>query len=106
MGIKIVSDDLFSFLLGQVTGVQFESFAKLIFSAVFGESFVPLGGIHDGGADGSMSSYVQEVHGKSQTFAQFSIRDDVKTKIGSTIDSLKKSVVGCFRMKLCPSPSP
>lgn len=75
-----------------IPGVRFEAFAKLVFEAVYGEHFVPLGGIHDGGADGVMSSYVQEVRGKPNTFIQFSATDDSKAegKIKDTIIALKK----------------
>jgi hypothetical protein len=91
MSIKIVPDELFFYLMARLTGNRFESFAKQIFSVIFGENFIPLGGIHDGGADGVMSSYIQEVQGKADTFIQFSITNDLKTKIKDTIESLKKS---------------
>ncbi|MFJ2360096.1 hypothetical protein [Pseudomonas fluorescens] len=95
MAIKIVPDDLFSYLMNRVTGARFESFAKQIFSIVFGESFIPLGGIHDGGADGAISSYIQEVTGKQNTFVQFTTTAEptVKTKVNETIKALN----GCGR---------
>lgn len=93
MSIKIVQEDLFSYLMDKVSGVRFEEFTKNLFSLVFKESFIPLGGIHDGGADGSLSSYIQEVSGKPNTFIQFSTNaeESVKKKINQTIEALEKS---------------
>ncbi|MFM5591080.1 hypothetical protein ACET60_07845 [Aeromonas veronii] len=90
MTIKTVQDELFSYLMAQVSGSRFESFSKKIFSLVFKESFIPLGGIHDGGADGALSSYIQEVSGKTNTFIQFTTtaEKNVKSKIEETIKSL------------------
>lgn len=79
--------------MDRVTGARFEAFAKRIFGAHFGETFTPLGGIHDGGADGALSSYVQEVQGKANTFIQFSTTEPAgaKGKIVDTIDALRKA---------------
>lgn len=92
MALRIVLDPLFSYLMDRVSGTHFETFAKQVFAIHFGESFVPLGGIHDGGADGSISSYVQEVKGKPTTFVQFSVTNvgGVKGKITGTIEDLRK----------------
>lgn len=92
MPIKPVSEDLFRYVMKDIAGVRFEVFAKRVFAAVYSEQFVPLGGIHDGGADGVMSAYVQQVQGKATTFIQFSATDDSKAegKIKDTIAALKK----------------
>lgn len=93
MAIRIVPDDLFSYLIGRVSGVKFEIFAKQLFGLVFNETFIPMGGIHDGGADGALSSYIQEISGKANTFVQFTITAEgsVKTKVNETIKALKNS---------------
>lgn len=93
MTIQIVSEELFSYLMEKTSGVKFENFAKQLFANIFEESFIPLGGIHDGGADGALSSYIQEVKGKVNTFIQFTTTAEtgVKTKITETIKSLEKS---------------
>src|SRR5690348_12493408 len=93
MKLQPVLDDLFEFLMSRVSGANFERFAKQVFAAQFGESFAPLGGMHDGGADGVLSSYIQEVEGKPNTFAQFSItsESDAKAKIRETIAALRKA---------------
>lgn len=91
--IHTIADDLFAYLMRGVSGARFESFAKLLFAQVFGEKFVPLGGIHDGGADGALSSYIQEVQGKIGTFVQFTTTADgaAKGKVIQTIEALRKA---------------
>lgn len=93
MSIKIVQEDLFAYLMDRVSGVRFELFAKQLFAFVFKEEFIPLGGIHDGGADGSLSSYIQESSGKPNTFIQFTTtaENNVKNKINQTITALHGS---------------
>lgn len=92
MHIQPVHEDLFSHVLQDINGARFERFAKRVFSAVFGEAFTPLGGVHDGGADAVISSFIQEVTGKANTFAQFSATDPgkAKIKIVDTVKMLKK----------------
>jgi hypothetical protein len=92
MKLRPVSDELFAYVMRDIAGTRFERFTKQVFAGVFGEAFVPLGGIHDGGADGAISSFIQEVQGKSNTFAQFSATDGERArgKIKSTIDALRK----------------
>lgn len=93
MKIKNVSDDLYLYIMRDIVGARFEQFAKSVFGVVFGENFIPLGGIHDGGADGVISSYVQEISGKANTFVQFSSTDasGAKNKIKDTIIALRKA---------------
>jgi len=93
MVLRFVPDDLFGYLFDRVSGAHFEDFAKQLFAVVYGETFIPLGGIHDGGADGALSSYIQELNGKSTTFVQFSVTalSGTKAKLSATIDALKKS---------------
>lgn len=92
MQIQPVHEDLFAHVMREIGGTRFERFAKRVFAYVFGESFAPLGGIHDGGADGVISSFVQEVTGKANTFAQFSATDPgkAKAKILDTVKMLQK----------------
>lgn len=92
MQIQPVHEDLFAYVMRDISGARFERFAKHVFASVFGEAFAPLGGIHDGGADGLISSFIQEVTGKPNTFAQFSATDSgkAKGKILGTVEMLKK----------------
>ncbi len=93
MSIKLVQEDLFAYLMDRVSGVRFEEFSKQLFSLVFNEGFIPLGGIHDGGADGSLSSYIQEISGKVNTFIQFTTTAEgsIKTKVNQTITALEST---------------
>lgn len=93
MKIKTVANDLYVYIMRDIQGARFEIFAKMVFGAIFGEKFIPLGGIHDGGADGVISSFVQEVEGKPRSFVQFSATDGdgAKKKIRQTILALQKA---------------
>ncbi|WP_157381212.1 hypothetical protein [Burkholderia ubonensis] len=89
--LRPVSEELFVYISASVSGVKFEQFAKAVFLSIFGEKFVPLGGIHDGGGDGALSSYVQEIEGKVDVFAQFSVNEakTAKEKIVHTVEALR-----------------
>lgn len=93
MTIRTVPEHRLAYTLKGISGARFEAIAKRIFATVFKETFRPLGGMHDGGADGSLSSYIQEVEGKPNTFVQFSVTDEsrVRRKIQDTIDALRKA---------------
>lgn len=92
MSYNIVNDTLFNYLLTDISGANFESLAKKLFGSEYGELYVPLGGMHDGGAD---SFYLPNVYGgeKPNTFFQFSVTDaeKAKKKITDTIKSLLKA---------------
>ena len=92
MGITQISDELFGYLMDRAGGTKFESLAKTAMAEEYGENFTPLGGIHDGGADGLISSFIQEGK-KPHSFAQFTTMDGrkVKTKVLHTIDALIKA---------------
>lgn len=91
MSFMNVNDQLFTYLIGDISGDKFESLAKKLFSSEYGENYVPLGGMHDGGAD---SFYLPSVWGgeKANTFFQFSVTgvEKAKKKITDTIESLRK----------------
>src|SRR3989344_4974848 len=91
MGIQIINDKLFEYLMSKVSGDQFESVAKKLFGAAYGDEYVPLGGMHDGGADGFYLPHVSAGK-KPDTFFQFSITDSerAKDKVARTIESLRK----------------
>lgn len=91
--MKNTNDKLFNYLMDNTSGFDFENFIKRLFSAHFGEEFIPLGGIHDGGADGALSSYIKEVKGKHNTFIQISTTsvEKISGKITNTIAALRKA---------------
>lgn len=91
MSVQPVSDKLFDYLIKNLNGDRFETLAKILFAAEIGDEFVPLGGMHDGGADGFLD--VKITAGKKPgTYFQFSVteKNSAKTKIRKTIESLKK----------------
>lgn len=47
-----IHPDLVKIALDRVTGTRFEDFGQPFWSALACASYVPLGGMHDGGADG------------------------------------------------------
>ncbi len=92
MSFKTVNDTLFNYLISDISGANFESLAKKLFGSEYGENYIPLGGMHDGGAD---SFYLPNVLGcqKPNTFFQFSVTDTerAKKKISATIASLRNA---------------
>lgn len=89
----MISQKLFDYLLSAATATEFEAVAKAIFGAHFGEDFLPLGGMHDGGADGALLSHVFEGETKVNTFFQFSITEEgsAQKKISDTVKALRKA---------------
>lgn len=87
---NIVSPQSALVALAHINGTQFESFSKTACADLFGSEFIPLGGVHDGGADGMLmeeSVYADTV--KPTTFFQFTVQEDYKTKIIKTINRLR-----------------
>ncbi|MDK9702771.1 MAG: hypothetical protein OEL20_06490 [Sulfuritalea sp.] len=91
MSVHPISEKLFAYLISNISGDRFEALAKALFAAELGGDFVPLGGMHDGGADGFLEGKV--LPGKKPgTFYQFSIteKDAARTKVRQTLDALTK----------------
>ncbi len=87
MALETIDHRLVDIALERVGGVDFENFVQSFFSAVMGINYVPLGGIHDGGADGLIADSLFE--DKSQTrFLQASVTPDTKTKVRHTVKRL------------------
>jgi hypothetical protein len=75
--------------LARVGGTDFERCSQAFFAAINGVSFVPLGGHHDGGADGFQTVELFETPGTDH-FWQISIQETFKTKIKDTHAALIK----------------
>lgn len=73
--------------LSRVGGTDFENFAQGFFASTMGIDYVPMGGFHDGGADGALDDRVYEAVG-IQKFMQASVSGDPKTKIRKTVRRL------------------
>ncbi|WP_284316481.1 hypothetical protein [Labrys miyagiensis] len=66
----------------------FEKFAQAFHAALVGSSFVPLGGMHDGGADG-FQEQIFESSARASSFLQASKTEDFEGKIAKTIKRLR-----------------
>ena len=82
--------ELVRIALDKTTGAEFESFAVQFLSAKFGANFIPMGGIHDGGADGLIDSGLYDVSSQVQHFMQATIEKDYRSKIRRTIRRLRE----------------
>ena len=77
--------------LEHVTGSDFEDFFNAFYPSIAGIEFVPLGGVHDGGADAFQDRGVFEGKGQRPTvFYQASIERNFRTKIRSTVQRLRQ----------------
>lgn len=74
--------------LAKASGNQFEAFFKEFMAAIRGEDFIPLGGMHDGGADAFTGERVFS-GAKTGTFYQASVQADYRAKIKGTVKRLK-----------------
>jgi len=83
-----ISQDLIKIALERVEGNGFERFSQQFLSALLGHDFVPLGGMHDGGADGFSGDMLYENSG-GKSYMQASIRADYSQKIRETIKRIR-----------------
>lgn len=88
-----IRTELLNYVAANVSGAKFEAFAKRLFEIEYGHHFTPLGGVHDGGADGVLLSGIQECIEEPNTFAQFSAtkEDAAQNKVDGTVTALQKS---------------
>ncbi|MGZ8190998.1 MAG: hypothetical protein ACXWTS_07170 [Methylococcaceae bacterium] len=84
-----VHPELIEIALDKAEGFPFERFATDFLSVVEGRNFVPLGGMHDGGADGVQSRELHETE-KSGVFYQITVEANHRNKINKTVGRLKK----------------
>jgi hypothetical protein len=87
----IINEKSVDVALDASDGWDFERFAQSFLSGIFGIEFRPIGGIHDGGADGAIDLPQFEQESKSTTFVQCSIQNDYGSKINKTISRLRES---------------
>lgn len=88
MSDKVIKPDAVLVALAKIDGFPFEKFIQEFASTLMEENFKPLGGVHDGGADGYVATDILE--NNSGVFVQVSVRDDVSTKIRQTVKRLKE----------------
>lgn len=84
MTMTSISPELAQVALEKVEGSAFEEFAQAFLSVLEGRSFVPLGGTHDGGADGIYEC------GVDRTFYQFTREANHRDKVRRTVKRLRE----------------
>jgi hypothetical protein len=88
--VQTITVDLVTIALERAEGTPFENFVSAFYPAISGSTYVPLGGLHDGGADGFFDTGVSEVRGKQGAFLQASISEDHRAKIRGTVKRLRE----------------
>ena len=89
--MQIVNADLAEIALDRIGGVDFERFFQSFYAALTDIEFVPLGGVHDGGADAYHEEDLFERKGaRPGTFYQASIQEDFRAKIRHTVRRLRE----------------
>lgn len=81
--------DIVRIALDKAEGFQFERFAISFYSALSGASFVPLGGVKDGGAD-ARDGAIYEDQNRLEIYYQASIEADSEAKIRRTVSRLRE----------------
>ena len=74
--------------LDATSGTEFEHFTLAFLAGVLGAKFRPLGGMHDGGADGTVDAGLFVHETRSTSFMQASTEKDTSSKIRMTISRL------------------
>lgn len=82
-----IPEDLVDIALSETNGPDFERFTHGLMAEFSGDHYLPMGGIHDGGADGLLQ-YLAEVERKPTAFLQTSIEQDPSGKIRGTVARL------------------
>lgn len=79
-----IHPDLLSIALDRVEGFPFERFCQEFLAAKEGRNFIPLGGVHDGGADGLFDC------GENRIYYQFTREENHRAKIRRTVERLSE----------------
>lgn len=88
--MQTVNHRLIDIALERVSAVDFENFFHAFVPALLGSAFVPLGKMHDGGADAFLDAGVFESRGKrADIFYQASIQLEHRKKIRDTVQRLR-----------------
>lgn len=90
MPSEYIQADVVRIALDRVEGFPFERFANAFYSSLAGASFVPLGGLKDGGADARDGMIFQD-GARAGTYYQASTEVDVGGKIRRTVTRLRVS---------------
>ncbi|MYA73390.1 MAG: hypothetical protein F4Y27_01745 [Acidimicrobiaceae bacterium] len=82
--------ELVRIALDRTNGTEFETFVLSFLSSKLGAAFVPLGGLHDGGADGLVDTNIFMNNDRQSAFMQASIDRDPIAKIRRTMRRLRE----------------
>ncbi|MEM6275147.1 MAG: hypothetical protein AAF735_07895 [Myxococcota bacterium] len=85
-----VTPDHVEVALDKTSGAAFELFAQVFMGQIVGTDFVPLGGIHDGGADGAIEAEGIFEGQRAGVFMQATRQEDHRSKIRQTVDRLRE----------------
>ena len=89
--MQLVNQELAEIALDRISGVEFERFFRTFYPALADIEFVPLGGVHDGGADAYHGEDLLERKGaRPGTFYQASTQEDYRGKIRHTVRRLRE----------------
>jgi hypothetical protein len=84
---EYIQPDVVRIALDRVEGFPFERFANAFYSSLVGVSFVPLGGVKDGGAD-ARDGMIFEDGIRAGTYYQASVEVDAESKVRRTVARL------------------
>lgn len=86
-----VDHRLVEIALERANSTDFEKFVQAFYSAIFEKNYVPMGGHHDGGADGWFpEGLFGQGSEESEVFLQASITESTETKIRKTLHRLRE----------------
>jgi len=87
--MRTIHHKLLTLSFEHATGASFEHFAQAFFAAMLGRDFVPVGGVHDGGADGILMPGLY-ASSKPKEFLQATVQEDYKAKVKQTVARLRE----------------
>lgn len=89
--MSTINQKLVEIALERASGTEFEHFFHVFYPSLAGIEFVPLGGVHDGGADAFHGEGLFEGKaGRPGTFYQATTQEDHRAKIRHTVKRLKE----------------
>lgn len=86
--MRTIDHNIVDIALDRVDAGGFENFSQAFFATTLGLNFIPLGGMHDGGAEGYIADPVYAA--ENETFLQASKQEDHKAKIRQTAKRLRE----------------
>jgi hypothetical protein len=89
MALKTINTDLVRVALDKADGWSFEHFINDFYASIGGESYSPLGGLKDGGAD-AYDGGIYESRRDASVFYQSSVAKDHEAKIRKTVVRLRE----------------